>query len=329
MSPPSKKLLDQLHDQIQVKHYSSRTEGAYTHWVREFILFHEAKNGAFRHPGEMGMPEVNQFLTHLAVDRNVAASTQNQALSALIFLYKYVLQMPLQDEQLSAVRASKPRRLPTVLSRSEALAVIEHLRDTNKLMAQIMYGSGLRVMETLRLRVKDLDFANQHIVIRDGKGEKDRPTLLPETIIPSLGAHLHLVKGMHEKDLAEGYGAVYLPYALARKYPNAEREFIWQYIFPAQNRSQDPQSGVIRRHHIHQTVVQKAVRTAAKKSGVSKHVTPHVFRHSFATHLLEAGCDIRTVQELLGHKDVKSTMIYTHVLKRGPKAVRSPLDSAQ
>ena len=274
----------------------------------------------------MGISEVNQFLTHLAVDRKVAASTQNQALSAIVFLYKYVLQMPLLDEQLSAVRASKPKRLPTVLSRSEALAVIEHLRSTSKLLAQIMYGSGLRVMETLRLRVKDLDFANQHIVVRDGKGEKDRLTLLPETIIPTLEAHLLLVKGMHAKDLAEGYGTVYLPYALARKYPNADREFIWQYVFPAQNRSKDPQTGAIRRHHIHQTVIQKAVRAAAKKSGVSKHVSPHVFRHSFATHLLEAGYDIRTVQELHGHKNVKTTMIYTHVLNKGPQAVRSPLD---
>jgi integron integrase len=258
----------------------------------------------------------------------VAASTQNQALSAIVFLYKYVLQMPLQDEQLSAVRARKPKRLPTVLSRSEALQVIEHLQGTNKLIVQIMYGSGLRIMETLRLRVKDLEFANQHIVVRDGKGEKDHLTLLPEKIIPRLEAHLLLVKGMHAKDLAEGYGSVYLPYALARKYLNADREFIWQYTFPTQNRSQDPQTGVIHRHHIHETAIQKAVRTAAKKSGVNKHVTPHVFRHSFATHLLEAGYDIRTVQELLGHKNVKTTMIYTHVLNRGPKAVRSPLDSA-
>ena len=329
MSQPPKKLLDQLSEQIQLKHYSPRTEESYVRWVREFILFQKAESGSFRHPDEMGMSEVNQFLTYLAVDRKVAASTQNQALSAIIFFYKYVLQMPLKDDQLSAVRARKPKRLPTVLSRAEALAVIELLQDTNKLMAQLMYGSGLRVMETLRLRVKDLDFANQHIVVRDSKGGKDRLTLLPKTISMSLEAHLQLVKGLHEKDLLGGFGIVFLPYALARKYPNANREFIWQYVFPARSLSKDPKTGVIRRHHIHETVIQKAVRSAARKSGVKKHVTPHVFRHSFATHLLEAGYDIRTVQELLGHKDVKTPMIYTHVLNKGPQAVRSPLDNTK
>ena len=323
MSPPQKKLLDQLRDQIHLKHYSNRTADSYIQWARQFILFHN-----LRHPKEMGMPEINQFLTHLAVEKKVAASTQNQALSALVFLYKYVLQTPLDEGHLSAVRAKKPKRLPTVLSKGEALAVIDKLQDTNILIAQIMYGSGLRVMETLRLRVKDLDFANRQIVVRDGKGEKDRLTVFPESIIPALEAHLLLVKGMHEKDLAEGYGSVYLPYALERKYPNANREWVWQYVFPAQDRSRDPQTGIIRRHHIHETTIQKAIRVAAQKAGVQKHVTPHVFRHSFATHLLEAGYDIRTVQELLGHKDVKTTMIYTHVLKKGPKAVRSPLDEA-
>ena len=321
MSPPPKKLLDQLRDQANLKHYSARTADSYVYWARQFILFHN-----LRHPKDMGMPEINQFLTHLAVEKKVAASTQNQALSALVFLYKFVLQVPLDEGQLSSVRASQPKRLPTVLSKAEALAVIGSLQDANKLVAQIMYGSGLRIMETLRLRVKDLDFANRQIIVRDGKGEKERLTVFPESIIPAVEAHLHLVKGMHEKDLAEGYGSVYLPYALDRNYPNAYREWIWQYIFPAQARSRDPQTGITCRHHIHETAIQKAIRVAAQKAGVQKHVTPHVFRHSFATHLLEAGYDIRTVQELLGHKDVKTTMIYTHVLNRGPKAVRSPLD---
>src|SRR3990172_4661155 len=223
MSPPQKKLLDQLRDQIHLKHYSNRTADSYIQWARKFIHVHN-----IRHPKDLGMPEINQFLTHLAVEKKVAASTQNQALSALVFLYKYVLQMPLDDGQLAAVRASKPKRLPTVLSKGEALAVIENLQDTNKLIAQIMYGSGLRVMEALRLRVKELDFANRQIVVRDGKGEKDRLTLFPESIVHALDAHLRQVKGMHEKDLAEGYGSVHLPYALERKYPNASREWIWQ-----------------------------------------------------------------------------------------------------
>jgi len=321
MSPPPKKLLDQLRDQASLKHYSTRTADSYVYWARQFIHYHN-----LRHPNGMSMPEINQFLTHLAVDKKLAASTQNQALSALIFLYKYVLQKPLDEGRLSAIRARKPERLPTVLSKEEALAVIDKLQDANKLIAQIMYGSGTLVMETLRLRVKDLDFANRQIIVRDGKGEKDRLTLFPESIIPALEAHLLLVKGMHGKDLAEGYGCVYLPYALERKYANANREWIWQFVFPAQDRSRDPQTGAICRHHIHETAIQKAIRVAAQRAGVQKHVTPHVLRHSFATHLLEAGYDIRTVQELLGHKDVKTTMIYTHVLNKGPKAVRSPLD---
>jgi integron integrase len=328
MPPPPRKLLDQLRDQLQLRHYAARTAQAYTHWVRQFILFHKRTSGAFRHPSDLGSPEVNQFLTHLAVERNVAASTQNQALSALVFLYKHVLERPLEDQFLNAVRARRPKRLPTVLSKAEALAVIEHLQGTSKTITQLMYGSGLRIFETLRLRVKDLDFANRYILVRDGKGERDRLTLLPKTVVPALEAQLHLVRGLHAKDLAEGFGRVHLPYALARKYPHAEREFLWQYVFPALKRSHDPQTGLIRRHHLHETAVQKAVRAAGKRAALNKRVTPHVFRHSFATHLLEAGYNIRTVQELLGHKDLKTTMIYTHVLNQGPKAVRSPLDEA-
>ncbi|MEW6718555.1 MAG: integron integrase [Chloroflexota bacterium] len=321
MTLSPQKLLDQLRDQIRLKHYSYRTEQSYLQWVRRFILFHNK-----RHPKDMGMLEVNQYLTHLATQKNVAASTQNQALSAIIFLYKYVLKQPLADDQLNAVRASKPKRLPTVLTKPEVLAVIANLQDTNQLIAQLLYGSGLRIMEALRLRVKDLDFANQQLIVRDGKGEKDRRALLPQAIVPALQAHLSVVEALHQKDLAAGYGAVYLPDALERKYPNANREWIWQYVFPAQNRSADPRTGIVRRHHLHETGIQKAVRTAARQAGLDKHITPHTFRHSFATHLLEAGYDIRTVQELLGHKDVRTTMIYTHVLNKGPLAVKSPLD---
>ena len=277
----------------------------------------------------MSMPEVNEFLTYLAVERKVSASTQNQALSALIFLYKNVLGKPLDKEQISIVRAAAPRRLPTVLSKAETMQVIHHLDGVYKLVGQLMYGSGLRVMEVLRLRVKDVDFSNRYLIVRDGKGEKDRITLLPESCISSLKLQINYVGALHKKDIEEGYGSVFMPDALGRKYPNAAKELIWQYVFPSENRSRDPRTGVMRRHHIHPTAVQKAIRKAAKECGIHKHVTPHVFRHSFATHLLEAGYDIRTVQELLGHKDVKTTMIYTHVLQRGPKAVHSPLDEIQ
>ena len=273
----------------------------------------------------MGSPEIEAFLTHLAVKENVAASTQNQALAALLFLYREVLNKDL-DGPIDAMRAKRPKRLPTVLTKEEVSKVIGFLSGTNQLMVKLLYGSGLRLMECVRLRVKDVDFAQRQIIVRDGKGMKDRVTMLPDVLIPPLQEHLRHVKRIHDDDLAKGYGSVYLPFALERKYPNANREWIWQYVFPAYKRSTDPRSGAIRRHHIHESGLQKAVKRAAKLAGINKRVTCHTFRHSFATHLLENGYDIRTVQELLGHKDVRTTMIYTHVLKRGGLAVRSPLD---
>ncbi|RMD59574.1 integron integrase [Candidatus Parcubacteria bacterium] len=317
---PKKKLLDRVRDAIRRKHYSTRTEQAYVYWIKRFIFFHNK-----RHPREMGAPEIEAFLTHLAVNENVAASTQNQALSALLFLYREVLKHPIEGE-INAARAKRPKRLPTVLTREEVRRVLDAMSGTQRLVAQLLYGSGLRLLEALRLRVKDLDFAQHQIVVRDGKGFKDRVTILPESLVQPLQEHLKRVKLIHEQDLDHGYGTVYLPYALERKYPNANREWIWQYVFPATTLYKDPRTGAMRRHHLHESSVQKAVRQAAKLAGLNKRVTPHTFRHSFATHLLEAGYDIRTVQELLGHKDVKTTMIYTHVMNKGPYAVRSPLD---
>jgi integron integrase len=316
--PP--KLLDQVRYTLRRKHYSYRTEQAYVHWIKRFILFHDK-----RHPKDMGAPEIEAFLTHLAAEEKVAASTQNQALSALLFLYREVLKQPVGDE-IHAARAKRPKRLPTVLTKKEVHAVLRHLSGVHLLMAQLLYGSGLRLMECVRLRVKDLDFARHQIIVRDGKGHKDRVTILPTVVITPLQQHLQQVRRVHEQDLTRGYGAVHMPDALARKYPNAEREWIWQWVFPSPRLSVDPRSGHVRRHHMDPSTLQKAVRQAAKRAGINKHVTPHTLRHSFATHLLEAGYDIRTVQELLGHKDVRTTMIYTHVLNRGTKAVRSPLD---
>ena len=319
MEPTSKKLLDRVRDAIRVKHYSIRTEQAYVNWIKRYIYFHNV-----RHPAEMGAAEVEAFLTHLAVNENVAASTQNQALSALLFLYREVLKK--DPGPIDALRAKKPKRLPTVLTKDEVRRVLDHLSSTHQLMARLLYGSGLRLMECLRLRVKDLDFAQRAIIVRDGKGEKDRVTMLPESLVAPLQDHLRSVERLHEEDLARGFGAVYLPYALERKYPNANREWIWQYVFPSQRLSVDPRSGVVRRHHLDESGLQKAVRAAAQAAGMTKKVSCHTFRHSFATHLLENGYDIRTVQELLGHKSVRTTMIYTHVLNRGGLVVRSPLD---
>ena len=323
---PKRKLLDRVRDVIRAKHYSLRTEEAYTQWIKRFILFHKTKAGAFRHPKEMGAAEIEEYLTYLAVDRNVASSTQNQALSALLFLYQNVIKKDL-EHSIDAVRAKKPKRLPTVLTKEEAQQVLNATSGTCQLITRLLYGSGLRLMECLRLRVKDLDFAQHQIVVRDGKGAKDRVTVLPESLTSPLRKHLRHVSMVHQQDLDNGYGAVYLPTALERKYPNANREWIWQYVFPSSTLSKDPRSGVTRRHHLHESTVQRAVRNAAKLARINKHVTPHVFRHSFATHLLKDGYDIRTVQELLGHKNVKTTMVYTHVLNRGGLAVRSPLDT--
>ena len=317
--PRPKKLLDQVRDALRLKHYAYRTEQAYVAWIKRYILFYDK-----RHPAEMGTAEVEAFLTHLAVKEHVAASTQNQALSALLFLYREVLHQELGP--VDALRAKRPKRLPTVLTKDETLRLIGCLSGTHQLMAKLIYGSGIRLMECLRLRVKDLDFEQRALIVRNGKGAQDRVTVLPDSLISLLQEHLQRVKALHEQDLAQGYGAVYLPDALARKYPNADKEWGWQYVFPANSLSQDPRSGVTRRHHLHESSLQKAIKEAARLAGIVKPVGPHTLRHSFATHLLEAGYDIRTVQELLGHKDVRTTMIYTHVLQRGGLAVRSPLD---
>ncbi len=297
-----KKLLDQVSDTIRLKHYSIRTEEAYVGWIRRFILFHHK-----RHPKEMGGAEVETFLTHLAVEGQVAASTQNQALSALLFLYREVLRQDL-DYPIAAVRAKQPQHLPAVLTQDEARRVLAQLSGLHLLMAKLLYGSGLRLMECLRLRVKDLDFPRHAVIVRDGKGEEDRVTILPDTLIEPLREHLQRIKRLHEEDLARGNGSVYLPYALERKYPNASREWIWQYVFPSDQLSKDPRSDAVRRHHLDESGLQKAVRAATRAAGIDKRITCHTFRHSFATHLLENHYDIRTVQELLGHKDVKTTM---------------------
>jgi len=316
------RLLDQLRDRIRLKHYSIRTEQAYSDWVRRFVLFHGK-----RHPRELGHEEVEAFLTHLAVAGRVAASTQNQAKSALLFLYKEVLasELPWLDGVQSAKR---PARLPIVLTRAEVRIVLGSTSGTSGLILHLLYGTGMRVLEALRLRVKDIGFERREILIRDGKGARDRVTMLPEQLAPALRDHLVRVKQLHESDLRGGYGAVYLPFALERKYPNAAREWAWQYAFPAQHRSVDPRSGIERRHHAGDTAIQRAMRAALRAAAIAKPATPHTLRHSFATHLLEDGYDIRTVQELLGHRDVATTQIYTHVLNRGPRAVLSPLDRA-
>jgi len=317
----SPKLLDQMRSALRRMNYAYRTERTYIDWTRRFILFHNK-----RHPKDMSIPEIEAFLTHLAVERHVAASTQNQALSALLFLYRQVLNIEFDPLQINASRARKPQRLPVVMSKTEALQVIENLEAGKRLPVQLLYGSGLRLMECLRLRIKDLDFSYRQITVRDGKGQKDRRTILPESLIEFLQIHLRFVKNIHQRDLDKGHGSAYLPGALERKYPYAHQEWVWQYVFPANRLSQDPRSGVTRRHHFSESSIQKAVNKAVKLSRIPKHITPHTFRHSFATHLLEDGYDIRTVQEFIGHKDVRTTMIYTHVLNRGGLAVQSPLD---
>lgn len=314
------RLLEQVRNTIRMRHYSIRTEEAYLHWIKRFILFHGKQ-----HPSDMGPTEVETFLTHLAVKNRVSASTQNQALNAIVFLYRAVLQRELGWLE-NIERAKKPAKRPVVFTRKEAQAILHRLDGTKWLMANLLYGAGLRLMECMRLRIKDMDFAYHQITVRDGKGGKDRVTMLPVKLITPLRQHLIKVKALHDQDLREGFGRVYLPYALARKYPSADTDFGWQYVFPSSKRSIDPRSGIIRRHHLDESVLQRAVRQAIRNAGIYKAGNCHTFRHSFATHLLEDGYDIRTVQELLGHKDVNTTMIYTHVLNRGGRAVRSPVD---
>ena len=314
------RLLDQVRELIRIRHYSLRTEQAYVQWIRRFILFHGK-----RHPRGMGAQELTAFLSDLAIQRNVAASTQNQALNAILFLYRDVLQITLpwlNDVQ----RAKKPQRLPLVLTRRETSVLLAHLEGTAWLMAAIIYGGGLRLLECLRLRVKDVDFHYKQILIRDAKGQKDRVTVLAGNVIDPLRSHLARVRVLHGRDLQEGYGRVYLPHALSRKYPNADRDWGWQYVFPSKRRSCDPRSGIERRYHAPEDALQRAVRQAVQKAQIAKLASVHTLRHSFATHLLESGYDIRTIQELLGHADVKTTMIYTHVLNRGGRTVISPLD---
>lgn len=315
--PPG--LIQRYRELLQTRHYARRTVKTYEQWLRRFLRFH-----GMRHPREMGSTEVNAFLSHLAVNEQVSASTQNQALAALLFLYRNLLERELELD--GVVRARTRQRLPVVLSEAEVRAVRQQLEGEPALVVGLLYGSGLRLMEALRLRVKDLDVERRELTVRDGKGGKDRLTLLPQSLVPALQEHLLQVRSIHRNDLNAGWGRVLMPYALERKYPNASREWGWQWVFPQQKRWRDPETGHQGRHHLDPSVVQKAVKRAVAAAGVSKAASCHTFRHSFATHLLERGQDIRTIQELLGHKDVSTTMIYTHVLNRGPLGVRSPAD---
>ena len=319
-SSPKQSLLTRVRHHLRLKHYSIRTEDAYVHVIKRYILFHHK-----RHPQEMGAEAIRQYLSHLANQGKVSASTQNQALAALLFLYRDVLGKEMGFIE-GIERAKRPVKVPTVLTREEVTRVLTHLSGAYRLMAGLLYGAGLRLMECLRLRVKDIDYGYGQIIIRDGKGEKDRRTVLPSALAVPLEQQIARIKLIHLKDLQNGYGSVYLPYALERKYPNASKELIWQWVFPASQLSADPRTGQIRRHHASEDALQRAVKRAMKEVGVTKQASCHTLRHSFATHLLEDGYDIRTIQELLGHKDVSTTMIYTHVLNRGGQGVRSPLD---
>ncbi len=314
------KLFDQVRRALRTRHYSMSTEKSYLHWIKEYILFHNKI-----HPKELGAEAVQKFLTHLAVKRKVSASTQNQALCALVFLYKHVLKKDL-SEFGEITWAKKSKRIPVVLTRDEVRVIMQNLRGTYHIMAMLLYGSGLRLSECLRLRVKDIDFAYNQMTIRDTKVHIDRTVPLPLNIKEKLKLHLEHVKKQHQKDLKDGYGSVEMPYALAKKYPKAEYAWNWQFVFPAYRMSKDPRTGIERRHHLYHTVLQKAIKTAIRKAGIVKHAGCHTLRHSFATHLLENGYDIRTIQELLGHKHLETTMIYTHVLNKGGLAVTSPAD---
>src|SRR3990167_8923437 len=316
--PP--RLLDQVRDKLRVKHYSIRTEQTYVDWIKRYIYFHGK-----RHPKDLGARDIEAFLTHLAVVGKVAASTQNLAKSFLLFLYREVLEIDLPWLD-NITQAKAPKRLPVVLTVSEVQSVMSHLTGTHSLIASLLYGGGMRLMEAVRLRVKDVDFAQHEILVREGKGFKDRVTMLPEAVVAPLKAHLAKVKTLHEEDLAQGFGEVYLPFALDKKYPTAGRDWGWQYVFPSKNLSVDPRSDKTRRHHLDEKGVQRAVKQAVPNTDLTKPATPHTLRHSFATHLLQSGYDIRTVQELLGHSDVSTTMIYTHVLNKGGRGVMSPLD---
>lgn len=314
------RLLDQVRGKIRLKHYSIRTEQSYLDWIKRYIIFHDKQ-----HPASLGAAEVEAFLTHLAVERRVAASTQNQAKSALLFLYRDVLnnELPWLD---NVEKAKAPQRLPVVLTRAEVQALLSQLEGVDWLMASLLYGAGLRLMECVRLRIKDVDLERKEILVRDGKGNKDRVTMLPLALVQPMKQQIARVRQQHTRDLRVGAGSVYLPSALAVKYPNAAHEWFWQYIFPATKTSVDPRSGAVQRHHLSEQNLQRAIKQAVRDADLSKPASPHTLRHSFATHLLEGGYDIRTVQELLGHNDVSTTMIYTHVLNKGGRGVHSPLD---
>lgn len=317
---PKPRLLDEVRLVLRRHHYSFKTEKSYLYWIRFYIRF-----SGLRHPRELGSDHIERFLTWLAAVRRVSASTQNQALSALLFLYQRVLRLELPTLQ-KFTRAKRPQRLPTVLTREEVRTLFAQLDGTMLLVAHLLYGGGLRLLEALRLRVKDVEFEQRTVLVRDGKGAKDRGTMLPDSIVDGLRMHLERVHALHQHDLAAGFGAVALPYALARKYPHAAREWGWQFIFPSKTRAIDPLSGIVRRHHVHEKTMQRAIKTAVRRADLIKPASCHTLRHSFATHLLEDGYDIRTIQELLGHKEVTTTMIYTHVLNRGGRGVKSPLD---
>lgn len=316
----NERLIPKARRVMRLKHYSIRTERSYINWIKRYVHFHGTQ-----HPAKLGKQHIEAFLSHLATEEHVAASTQNQAFNALLFLYRYVLEMPFGDD-IQALRARKLERVPTVLTRDEIKQVFAHMQGLNLLMAKLMYASGIRLMECIRLRVHDLDFGQQQLTVRSGKGEKDRFTLLPKALHPALYDQLDRVKTIHEGDLKEGHGEVYLPYALERKYPKANTRLEWQYVFPSEKLSRDPRGGKTRRHHWNPSTLQAAVRKAGEKTKIQKRISCHTLRHSFATELLRSGYDIRTVQDLLGHKDISTTMIYTHVLKLGGLAVKSPLE---
>ena len=322
MPPPqgSPGLIQRYREELQARHYARRTVATYEQWLRRFLRFHQ-----MRHPRQMGEAEINAFLSHLATEERVSASTQNQALAALLFLYRTVLGGDVGNLE-GVIRARKRQRLPVVLTVGEVRAVLHHLDGAEALVAQLLYGAGLRLMEALRLRIKDVDLEQRCITVRCGKGDKDRRTVLPSSLVDPLKRHMNEVQHQHQNDLSAGWGAVELPHALERKYRNAAREWGWQWLFPQGRRWRDPRQNIEGRHHLDPSLVQRAVRAAVKAAGISKPATCHTFRHSFATHLLEQGADIRTIQELLGHSDVKTTMVYTHVLNRGPTGVRSPAD---
>jgi len=317
------KLLSEVRKVMRLKHYSIHTETSYSDWIKRFILFHkiQTREELF----ERAEDKIEEFITHLAIKNNVTASTQNQALNGLIFLYKQVLEFEL-EHRINAIRATKQSRIPTVLTQQEVKNIITLLQGNTQLAVKLLYGSGLRISEVIRLRVQDIDFDYKQIIVRNGKGNKDRITTLSNQILPELKNHLQKVKLIHQQDLKNDYGEVYLPNALAKKYPNAAKEWNWQYIFPARNTAIDPRSNITRRHHIDSSTINKAIKSAVQQLKIPKKISAHTFRHSFATHLLQRGIDIRTIQSLLGHKDLETTMIYTHVLQQGAEGVNSPLD---